>query len=165
MQYGRFSNELYADDLVVVADCKHDLQVSCDVVAAWARKWRFKFGVGPTKSAAMVFGQARLVPICAVTLAGFLSHRFPSILPRRHSHVFPHLGSPHSQTDCARQSPLRPVRVLNICLWFSRQTSSTLTCCRVCCGVQNSVLGQFPRCGSKTEQYDVGAAVCVRGLT
>ena len=42
----RFSNQKCADDLVVVADCEHDLQVSCDVVAAWDRKWRFKFGVG-----------------------------------------------------------------------------------------------------------------------
>ena len=70
LSHHRFSDQLHADDLVVVADCKHDLQVSCDVVAAWARKWRFKFGVGPTKSAAMVFGPTRLVLICAVTLAG-----------------------------------------------------------------------------------------------
>ena len=41
----------------------NDLQLSCDVVAAWARKWRFKFGVGPTKSVAMVFGPARLLHI------------------------------------------------------------------------------------------------------
>ena len=32
--------------------------MSCDVVAARARKWRFKIGVGPAKSAAMVFGAA-----------------------------------------------------------------------------------------------------------
>ena len=70
LSHHRFSNQLHADDLVVVADWEHDLQVSCDVLAAWARKWRFKFAVGPTKSAAMVFGPARLVPICAVTLAG-----------------------------------------------------------------------------------------------
>ena len=57
LSHHRFSNQLYAND-------------PCDVVAAWARKWRFKFGVGPTTSAAMVFGPARLVPICAVTLAG-----------------------------------------------------------------------------------------------
>ena len=47
LSHHRFSAQLYADDLVVVADCEHDLQVSCNVVAAWARKWRFKFGVGP----------------------------------------------------------------------------------------------------------------------
>ena len=32
----RFSQQLYADDLVAVADCEHDLQVTCDVVAEWA---------------------------------------------------------------------------------------------------------------------------------
>ena len=70
LSHHRFPARLYADDLVVAADCEHDLQVSCEVVAEWARKWRFKFGVGPTKSAAMVFGPARFVPICSVTLAG-----------------------------------------------------------------------------------------------
>ena len=70
LSHDRFSDQLCADDLVVVADCEHDLQVSCDVVTTWAGKWRFKFGLGPTKSAAIVFGPARLVPICAVTLAG-----------------------------------------------------------------------------------------------
>ena len=66
----RFSHQLYADDLVVVADCEHDLQVTCDVVAEWARKWRFTFGVGPTKSAVMVFGPGRTTVGCSVTLAG-----------------------------------------------------------------------------------------------
>ena len=94
LSYHRFSDQLYADDLVVVADCEHDLQVSCDVVDAWTRKWRFKFGVGPTKSAVMVSGPTRLVPICAVTLAGFLSCRFPSILTSASLSRLPSLGFP-----------------------------------------------------------------------
>ena len=55
--YHGFLEQLYADDLVLVADCEHDLQVSCDVVPAWAREWCFTFGVVPTKSAVMVFGR------------------------------------------------------------------------------------------------------------
>ena len=66
----RFSHQLYADDLVVVADCEHDLQVICDVGAEWARKWRFTFGVGPTKSAVMVFGPGKTTVGCSVTLGG-----------------------------------------------------------------------------------------------
>ena len=34
----------------------------------------------------------------------------------------------------------------NICLWFSRQISSTLSCRSVCRGVQNSVLRRWSRC-------------------
>ena len=34
LSHHRFSNQLYADDLVVVADCEHDLHASCDVFAS-----------------------------------------------------------------------------------------------------------------------------------
>ena len=100
LSHHRFSNQLYAHDLVVVADCEHDLLVSCDVVAAWARKWRFKFVVGPTKATSMVFGPARLVPICAVTLAG---------VPLPQVSEYPYLGA----TLTSSLTWVLPIRKLN----------------------------------------------------
>ena len=150
-----FSDQLYADDLVVVADCEHDLQMSCDVVAAWTREWRFNFDFRPTKSAAMVFGPARLVTISSVT---------------RHSHVFLHLGSPHSQTDFAQQSPLRSARVLvslrpsASCFRVKFLPHLRLADCVVGCTV---LFWVSPRCtASRWKQCDVGAAVlwgCLAG--
>ena len=79
----RFSHHLYADDLVAVADCEHDVQVTCDVVGEWARTWRFTFGVGPTKSAVMVFGLGRTTIGCSVTLA---------LVPLPQDAEYPYLG-------------------------------------------------------------------------
>ena len=75
-------------------------------MATWAKQWRFTFCVGPTKSAAMVFGPARLVPFCAVTVA-----RVP--LPQISE--YPYLGvtltyslnwNPHIRTLIARGNRL-----------------------------------------------------------
>ena len=66
----RSPDQLYADDLVVTAECQHDLQVSLDAVSAWGHQWRFSFGIGPTKSAVMVFGSRRSVPPCSAFLRG-----------------------------------------------------------------------------------------------
>ena len=66
----RCPGQFYADDLEPMAESQHDLQVALDAVASWAQKWRFTSGIGPTKSAAMVFGPRRHVPPCSVTLAG-----------------------------------------------------------------------------------------------
>ena len=52
----RFTDQLYADDLVVTAECQHELQVALDA--------------GPTKSAVMVFGPRRSVPPCSAFLSG-----------------------------------------------------------------------------------------------
>ena len=57
-----FAGQLYADDLVIVADSAADLQTGLDAVSAWG--FRFTFGVGPSKSAAMIFGPQ------SVTLGG-----------------------------------------------------------------------------------------------
>ena len=72
VQFGvpSFTNQLYADDLVVTAECQHDLQVALDAVSAWGHSWRFSFGIGPTKSAVMVFGPRRGVPPCSIFLSG-----------------------------------------------------------------------------------------------
>ena len=56
----RFTDHLYADDLVLVADSPLDLQTALNAVHRWECRFRFKFGVGPTKSAVMVFGPRRL---------------------------------------------------------------------------------------------------------
>ena len=42
----RFAGQLYADDLVIVADSAADLQTSLDAVSAWGFRYRFTFGVG-----------------------------------------------------------------------------------------------------------------------
>ena len=55
----RFAGQLYTDDLVVVADSAADLQTGLDAVSAWGFRYRFTFGVGPSKSAAMIFGPRR----------------------------------------------------------------------------------------------------------
>ena len=49
-----------------------DLQTALDAVSEWGHKWRFTFGISPTKSAVMIFGPHSRVPSCAVTLAGSL---------------------------------------------------------------------------------------------
>ena len=66
----RSPGQLCADNLDLMAESQHDLQVAIDTVVSWARKWRFTFAIGPTKSATMVFGPQRHVPPCSVTLAG-----------------------------------------------------------------------------------------------
>ena len=68
----RFPCQLYADDVVLPADSVLDLQTALDAVSEWGRKWRFTFGISPTKSAVMIFGPRSRVPSCAVTLAGSL---------------------------------------------------------------------------------------------
>ena len=52
----------------LMAESLHDLQVALDAVASWARKWLFTSGIGPTKSAAMVFGAQPNVPSCSSRL-------------------------------------------------------------------------------------------------
>ena len=47
---------LYADDVVILCENAADLQRALDAAQAWARSWRFHFGIGPSKSAVMVFG-------------------------------------------------------------------------------------------------------------
>ncbi|CAE8629518.1 unnamed protein product [Polarella glacialis] len=50
----RVSVLLYADDIVLLAETAQELQDGLDVIAAWARRWRFTFSPGPEKSAVMV---------------------------------------------------------------------------------------------------------------
>jgi len=50
---------LYANDIVIFSDNADDLQRALDAAYAWANAWRFHFGVGPTKSAFVVFGRNR----------------------------------------------------------------------------------------------------------
>ena len=66
----RFAGQLYADDLVVVADSAADLQTGLDAVSTWGFRHRFTFGVGPSKSATMIFGPRRNLSACNVTLGG-----------------------------------------------------------------------------------------------
>ena len=66
----RLTDQLYADDLVVLGESEADLQLALDAVTRWGRQWRFSFGVGPEKSAVMIFGPARSRPSCRVCLSG-----------------------------------------------------------------------------------------------
>ena len=50
----RLTDQLYADDLVVLGESEADLQLALDAVTRWGRQWRFSFGVGPEKSAVMI---------------------------------------------------------------------------------------------------------------
>ena len=65
----RFTDQLYADDLVVVADSPQDLQTALNAVHRWECQFRFKFG-GSTKSAVMVFGPRQRLPDFDVHLVG-----------------------------------------------------------------------------------------------
>ena len=66
----RFTAQLYADDLVIAAESPSDLQTAFNAVSEWGFRFRFRFGVGPTKSAVMVFWPRRRVPDCHVQLNG-----------------------------------------------------------------------------------------------
>ena len=70
----RFTCQLYADDLVILAESEYDLQLALTAATLWGQQWRFSFGMGPEKSAAMVFGPARSRPSCSVFLSGQLLH-------------------------------------------------------------------------------------------
>ena len=58
------------DDFVVVADCEHDLKVPCDVVGSVGQEVALQIWCGTHQICNHGVGPARLVPICAVTLAG-----------------------------------------------------------------------------------------------
>ena len=64
------SGQLHADDLVIFAESQADLQAAPDVIHAWSVRWRFCFGIGPTKSSAMVFGPVRSRRTCLVHQGG-----------------------------------------------------------------------------------------------
>ena len=53
---------LYADGVVILAPDADTLQMALDAATAWSRLWRFQFGIGPDKSAVVVFGRALAVP-------------------------------------------------------------------------------------------------------
>ena len=74
----RFPCQPYADDLVILAESEADLQAALSAVTLWGHRWGFSFGVGPEKSAAMVFGPAHSWPSCAVSLSGRLLEVVPS---------------------------------------------------------------------------------------
>ena len=87
----RVTCQLY-DDLVILAESEGDLQAALDAVTLWSHRWRFSFGVGPQKSAAMVFGPALSRPSCAVSLNGRLLEVVPSY---RYAHTVPAVGRPY----------------------------------------------------------------------
>ena len=60
--------QLFADDMVILAESQAHLQHVLDVMHAWGLRWRFSFGIGPTKLAVMVFGPLRGRPDCSVHL-------------------------------------------------------------------------------------------------
>ena len=74
----RFTFQVYADDLVILAEFECDLQLSLTAATFWGQQRRLSFGMGPDKSAAMVFGPARSKPSCSVFLSGQLLLLFVS---------------------------------------------------------------------------------------
>ena len=112
----RVSLLLYADDIVILAECQEELQAALDALALWASRWRFSFAVGPSKSAAVCFNPPRQPPR-PLRLAG-------SDLPFVPSYtylgvVFHCRGStrPHAQHAIARGE--RKFR--QCCAWAHRQ--------------------------------------------
>ena len=67
----RLSNQLYADDLVILQESAADLQAALDAVSHWGQQWRFSFGIGPEKSA-VVIGPLRHALTSEVYLQGDL---------------------------------------------------------------------------------------------
>ena len=55
----RVSLLLFADDVVLVAETREDLQRSLNACWTYSRKWRFNFNVGPGKSEVLVCGGRR----------------------------------------------------------------------------------------------------------
>ena len=62
----RLSNKLCADDLVILQESAADLQAALDAVSHWGQQWRFSFGIGPEKSAVVIFGPPRHALTCEV---------------------------------------------------------------------------------------------------
>ena len=96
----RHACQLHADDLVVLTASQIDLQLALDAVHAWGVRWRFSFGVGPTKS--MVFGPPRGRPDCCVHLGGV---PLPSVQQYRYLGIVlsPTLSwRPHVEFLCSR---------------------------------------------------------------
>ena len=145
----RSPGQLYADDLELMAESQHDLQVALDAVAIWAQKWRFTFGIGPTKSDAMVFGPQRHVPPCSVTLAGTLLP-VVSECPYLGVILTPSLSwTPHVfGTWCLVATASSPSAWLGASLSVSlcglRPRSSLPTCCRASLGGIPSLVSSCP---------------------
>ena len=64
--------QLYADDLVILTASQADLQVALGAVHAWGVRWRFSFGIGPTKPPL-----SSLVLCAAALAAAYTSAAFP----------------------------------------------------------------------------------------
>ena len=90
-------------------------------VAKWSRILRFSFGVGPTKSAMMVFGPRRCVPSCTVHLGGVL---LPIVTEHRYLGV--NLTSTLSWVAHTRHLVTRANRLLAQCVAWCRTEGLSL---------------------------------------
>ena len=66
----RHACHLHGDEVVLVSESQVDLQAGLNACHAWCIRSRFTFGIGPTKSAVMIFGPAWSRPDCHVHLGG-----------------------------------------------------------------------------------------------
>ena len=96
----RFTDQLYADDLVLVAGPPMDLPPRMPFTDGGVGS--ASFGVGPTKSAVMVFGPRRHVPDCHLHLGGV---SLPVVSSCKYPGV---LLSPTLFLDQARAAPDQP---------------------------------------------------------
>ena len=83
---------LYADDIVILNYNPADLQRALDAAHSWAMSWRFHFGVGPSKSAVMIFGRGRgRARVPAFFLGGHLLPLQENLLWKNHiEHLLDH---------------------------------------------------------------------------
>ena len=61
----------HGDEVVLVSESQVDLHAGLNACHAWSIRSRFTFGIGPTKSAVMIFGPAQSRPDCHVHLGGY----------------------------------------------------------------------------------------------
>ena len=66
----RHACHLHGDEVVLVSESQVDLQAGLNARHAWGFRSRSTFGIGPTKSAVMIFGPAQSRPDCRVHLGG-----------------------------------------------------------------------------------------------
>ena len=94
---------------MLVADSPLDLQTALNAAHRWECRFRFRFGVGPTKSAMMVFGPRRRLADCDLHLGGVSRSDVVKQVPG---------CSPYSHTFQARAAPDQPMQPPLCSVWL-----------------------------------------------
>ena len=125
------SNQLCADDLVILQESAADLQAALDAVSHWGQQWRFSFGIGPEKSSVVIFGPPRMLSLAKCTSkATFCLSSLP--IPR---------SGPHSHTFLVHScGPRAPIGLRSVCLRFDQRACAPMRFFR--CRIRGRVLPQ-----------------------